>query len=138
MLNRVSLLCVYPTNNALLINFRFMSSNARLFFVNKQLSIQTGVKLARMCTVHIPTEPILHAAVGGWVGVYVCRQGDATNECCLFSHQKKHTLELCQVYKVLLGSVKGGEKKSTKTLCLITKKKAPSADNSKESKFWKT
>ena len=49
--------CVYPTNNALLVNFR-LSSDAENFVNKHRLSIQVGVKRAKMCLQckHAPTE----------------------------------------------------------------------------------
>ena len=63
--------CRSPTNNALLIKF-LLSSHAEIFANDHRLSIQIGVKRAkmRMQGVHIPTELSFRISpVGGWVAL---------------------------------------------------------------------
>ncbi len=50
-------LCAYPTNSALLVNFR-LSSDAEIFVNKHRLSMQVGAERARMRMqrVRIPTE----------------------------------------------------------------------------------
>ena len=49
--------CMYPTNNALLINFR-LSFDAEILLIKHRLSIQIGAKRAKTCMrcVYVPTE----------------------------------------------------------------------------------